>query len=446
MSYLSIYGENQNIINPATQYVNGLELYGGFRQFQNLGFYGQLTSSSFLYDGVKYQYDWWTAFPFVPSNKQSLPNYQVFFRNFLSYPTLNPGQGLQNGPDIQFTRASSGTYLGSNGYIQTAASGVPRFEYDSTGNPLGLLIEEPATNLAKYSESFTTTPTWGQPPSITANAGTAPDGNNTAALISGNSLNQTITGLTSGSAYVFSIWMRSNTAATININLQSTAQSCNVTTQWKRFYVSATTSTSAAIYVYASTNNIYVWGAQFELGTIPTSYIQTTSSTVTRSADLAYYSSSDVAQYFNQYQGTFVVTGDNYRPAVTSYNASYGDGNFIIYAGAPGNRIDMNVNPDSIGEIVQNSVVIYNPTRLTRSYGDPFNLALSYQVGYGGKFAGSGTTQATGTTAMALYSPVISYINIGSSQISSNYLNGHIAQFGYYNQNLSPILFNSLTV
>ena len=43
---------------------------------------------------------------------------------------------------ITFSRASTGTFVGSNGLVQTAASGVARFDHNpATGESLGLLVE-----------------------------------------------------------------------------------------------------------------------------------------------------------------------------------------------------------------------------------------------------------------------------------------------------------------
>jgi hypothetical protein len=48
---------------------------------------------------------------------------------------------------ITFTRASNGTFVGSDGVLQTATNDVPRFDHNpTTGESLGLLVEEQRTN------------------------------------------------------------------------------------------------------------------------------------------------------------------------------------------------------------------------------------------------------------------------------------------------------------
>ncbi len=57
------------------------------------------------------------------------------------------------------TRASSGTYVDSSGYIASQASGTSgnsaaRLTHNSSGTRLGLLVEEQRTNIAQLSEDF----------------------------------------------------------------------------------------------------------------------------------------------------------------------------------------------------------------------------------------------------------------------------------------------------
>ena len=64
--------------------------------------------------------------------------------------------------------------------LRTAAINEPRLEYDASGNPLGLLIEEARTNKATYSQDFTHS-SWNKSDVTVAAAPiAAPDGTMTA--------------------------------------------------------------------------------------------------------------------------------------------------------------------------------------------------------------------------------------------------------------------------
>jgi hypothetical protein len=85
------------------------------------------------------------------------------------------------------TRASSGTYVDSSGYIASQASGTSgnnaaRLTHNSSGSRLGLLVEESRTNLCPTSE--TTAGVASNTAVTTSDTGPAPDNTNTAELMS----------------------------------------------------------------------------------------------------------------------------------------------------------------------------------------------------------------------------------------------------------------------
>jgi hypothetical protein len=86
--------------------------------------------------------------------------------------TLDFSSGTPSGYTL--TRASSGTYVDSSGYIASASTNVARLTHNSSGSRLGLLVEESRTNIALATENFTDTNRW-----FVTNA-TAADTTNTA--------------------------------------------------------------------------------------------------------------------------------------------------------------------------------------------------------------------------------------------------------------------------
>jgi len=88
----------------------------------------------------------------------------------------------RKGPTPVFTRASSATFVGSNGLIQSAGTNVARFDHDPvTLACKGLLIEESRTNASWYSGQLVIGTGWSAnaTPSVTSIVdGLGPDGNN----------------------------------------------------------------------------------------------------------------------------------------------------------------------------------------------------------------------------------------------------------------------------
>lgn len=85
----------------------------------------------------------------------------MFFKRLFGDATLdlNFAKNLSLGDDVSgnnlvtFSRASTGTYVGSDGLIKTATVDEPRFDHDPvTGESLGLLVEEQRTNEISYSD------------------------------------------------------------------------------------------------------------------------------------------------------------------------------------------------------------------------------------------------------------------------------------------------------
>lgn len=246
-----------------------------------------------------------------------------------AFPSATPALNLnfvrnnRLDPRLTYSRASTGTYVGSDGYIKTAAINEPRFEYDPvTLAPRGLLHEGPRTNLTLYSQDMDNA-YWNKPSSIvSANVAIAPDGTMTADKLIPTAT--TATGISSNitvglnKTYTQSIYVKAGENSvfqmqmpTVNfgsgsdrlvefdlITLTMTGTGGTMThvgNGWYRCTITATASTgsgSSSIQHYVrdnttanGTDGLYIWGAQFEEAFFASSYIPTTSATVTRAAD-----------------------------------------------------------------------------------------------------------------------------------------------------------------
>lgn len=251
---------------------------------------------------------------------------------------------------------ANGTFVGSDGFIQQATTNVPRFDHDPvTGESLGLLIEETRTNLLTYSEEFDDASYIGAAagaakPIRTPNQTTAPDGSLTADKINIAAVSAAGTfsliyrpaAALSGS-HTSSIYLRGAVGGEkvylfyIAGGIYSNTL-CTLTTEWQRFSVNFTGGTvsywhlgvdlrTGSGQVAQSASTIYAWGAQLEEGTFPTSYIPTTSSTVTRTADSAII------------DGTGVLTGTYTMIEKPASCAVESGGNIELQAGYTAERV-----------------------------------------------------------------------------------------------------------
>jgi hypothetical protein len=78
-------------------------------------------------------------------------------------------------------------------------------------------------------------------------------------------------------------------------------------------YVMPASADNSSLYVGTVGSGIYAYGAQLEAGAFATSYIPTTTSQVTRAADVA--SVNTLSPWFNAVAGTFYFEGDTAVPA-----------------------------------------------------------------------------------------------------------------------------------
>lgn len=381
-------------------------------------------------------------------------------------PTVRPTLDLNFERDqrldsrITFSRNSTATYLGSDGLIKTAQPNIPRFEFDTDGNSLGLLIEESRTNVIPYSIDFSNA-AWtkinggtGSAPTVTSNYAISPDGTTTASRIQAELGNGTSSGdfclvrdsiITDGTDHTWSVWLKSNTTSNQNVIISwyhpdfvSPPDVVTVTPTWKRFTLTKQqVGFETDIGMRGDSTNItrsvdiLAWGGQLEDGAFATSYIPTSGSTVTRSADNASIKGTNFSEWYNTTEGTMF----------TKYYNKVDDG-YIAYLnnGTNSNRIAL-INYTGYQGIVLNDGV----SQASIDIGTPILNAVNrisfafkendFSVSLNGNIVGNDTL---GTL------PTVSQLNIGA-RISDNYLNGHISHLSYYPERLSNDQLQNLT-
>ncbi len=212
--------------------------------------------------------------------------------------------------DLTKAGGTVATRVNSSGLIETATNNIPRIDYASgSGN---ILVEPASTNLLKYSEDFTARSGVGSlnNVTVTSNATTDPTGGNNGSLVtlSANAYaNKNITMTANETTY--SIYLKSPTVAgTYPLNWFDGShhrQLVNVTTEWQRIQITFTPNAGSSVsrFVYFGDNrgglgetlsSVYVWGGQVENKEYASSYIPTTSTPITRSAE-SYLDGGDVS-------------------------------------------------------------------------------------------------------------------------------------------------------
>jgi len=360
----------------------------------------------------------------------------------------------RKGPTPTFTRASTATFVGSNGLIQSAAINTPRFDHDPvTLACKGLLIEEQRTNLCLRSEEFNVSP-WIKNAAITvtANAQIAPDGTLTADTVDNstagaNFLAQDVN-VTAGTSYVFSFYakkgtgssfiarIRNQTNATIFLLLDYSSQV--TTSAWTRVSIPFTAPVGCTVVQLRIRNDdgvgsVHLWGAQLEAGSFPTSYIPTTSTAAPRSADVCSITGADFTSFWNPSEGTLFASG-----ITQGYLA-------MASSGANANQIAIFRNPSplymrfdvavggSYGAQINGSTII----------GDSYNKIAGAYATNNVRAAFNGVLGTQDTTVTIPLN--LTTLNIGSQSLGVAPHNGHITHIQYFKKRLPNAKLQSIT-
>jgi hypothetical protein len=285
---------------------------------------------------------------------------------------------------MTYARGGTASYIDSDKFVKFVVPNTPRFSYLPSGTDNGLLIEERSINYISQGNCFGVSPWTPRNSNFTAvdtkpEYGLAPDNLTEPWLIMPRGETQSYTqhglqitpgvGL-DGSTYTFSFWAKgfgitynryvgvyldnnNNNAATFDLdgltsdNFGYASPSygpafSKITAYpngWRRVEMTGVISFPGMACVIVplpyyniwyvgdgftggtgNTSGILVWGAQFELNSSASSYIQTTGATALRGNDYAYFSGTGFTSWFGASQGTFLIEFDRKERGHTADN------------------------------------------------------------------------------------------------------------------------------
>ena len=384
--------------------------------------------------------------------------------------TTSGGLVLGASGDFNVTRDTTATRVNASGLIELVASGIPRLDYYTSGGTAGcpaLLVEPAATNGAPnvgYLRGPGLAAASGGPTITTGSTDfLAPDGTSgsitkyVGGAASGAVQNAFYTGfaptISAAGAYTFSLFVKAGATNPLNfcalqftqyaggsgtaISYFSLASGTALTTGasiqnygngWYRlisppYTIAAGDLVGNVLFNLAEGNNdvtwpasgalnltAYAWGAQIEAGSVATSYIPTTTGSVTRNADVINLS-GPVSGCIGQTEGTIYWEGsfaqaqvalgqDGFQIGINANNYIY----FGVNSGRPYFRIRANainaVTISPIGNVIQNN--------------QKTKIAIAYKSGDSALFVNGTQIGSTNTTAFTFASS-LSVIETGSN-------------------------------
>ena len=421
---------------------------------------------------------WYRVIATITANSTTSTNITIGFSTNTTN-TVQPitGNGTDNfylwGAQVE-QRSSATAYTATTtqpitNYIPvllTAGGNQPRFDCNpTTGESLGLLIEEQRTNLALYSEQFDNG-VWARSiTGLTPNTVISPDGtlDGDKLFESTSSGYQNIFQNVSQAAttYTYSLyvkkgendrfvmfagspqallWIDMTTWTVFNSSNVVSSSITSVGNGWYRCAMTYTNTsastfqtglnlvqvgtTNTVSYAGNGFNGIYVWGAQLEAGSFATSYIATTSASATRTADAASMTGANFSSWFNNAEGTLYAEASPQTQSTNSFGIASltnlgGSANSISMYYTGGNVVD-------VESLVNNSVQY---TYLISRGSQPTKVTHGYKVN-DSNVALNGTAYTTDTVCNV---PTLTALTIGTIYDTGGFpCNGTIRKIAYY--------------
>jgi hypothetical protein len=379
--------------------------------------------------------------------------------------------------DMTFARTGdTATRVNASGLIESVLANKPRLDYLGGGCPK-LLLEPQRSNLLNYSDAFDNAQWTKGELTVTANSTASPDGTTNA-----DSLTETVANdyhiayqaksLTTATTYTFSVFVKpngrnfarmlfgngpfpDNQYVYFNLVTDEIVKTASVTAKietyangWKRCIATCTAdaSSSDAVYFGPARNTtdgyvtyagnaslgIFAYGAQLEAGAYATSYIPTTTASVTRNGDSC--NKTSATALIGQTQGTvfvdFIYKNDLGYIYSQSLNSGYLD-HFVI----------RNIGSNTVRAECNLSGVSQFSISITVSDSQRYKIAIGYNSNDIAVYS-NGILINTDNT---FTSPGFNQINIGDYSLGGAILGGRINSVALWKTRLQNAELVTLT-
>jgi hypothetical protein len=359
-------------------------------------------------------------------------------------------------PRVTFARSGdTATVVNSSGSVVAINADLPRFDYDPiTLACRGLLVEESRINRYLWSEDLTQGTGWqNSGTTVSSNSTLSPSGVLSADKATATTTGSFIAGIfnsgTIGVVYTTSVFLKNVDSTQTRLLVRVGASAVDAYVNWSGATISSITNNvgtfTATSYgngwyrlsatytaleasqltrIYpdpvSGTKAVYIWGSQMEVGVGATSYKATTTTAVTRNADVATITGTNFSDWWQATRGGVLVRArpgsvSGTRPWVqfddnTADNIIALRGNttnpelYIVDGGTPQAQIDA-------GTIAANT---------------DYSMTAWWQTNDCKARLNNGAV-VTDTTATI---PTVTQARLGSD--GTNYLNGHLVSINYY--------------
>jgi len=355
--------------------------------------------------------------------------------------------------DFTVLRNGTGTYLGKDGLLKTAQANEPRLEFNPDGTFKGVLVEPASTNLLIRSEEFENA-SWVKSSGllITPNSLISPNGTLTADTFTpvASAVSSVSRTLTSPIGLItMSVWAKVASGTKQfrffrfnGIDSLVSSGAFVATTIWQRFtWTTSPTVSDSSWYISnftAESSEMFIWGAQLEVGSVATSYIPTVASQVTRPADVI--TRTGIADLIGQTDGTLYIEG--FIPKIASA--------FVIgisLGSSLGEAIYLQVQSNfTLQALIRSAGNIGTLSVLASNWNAGFNkIAITYGLGSNNAVLSiNGIIASTGTVISI---PNCDRITLGSriDQPGTLSLNGSIKSTTIFKTRLSNAQLQALT-